>query len=128
MIYGRAEDCAYVIALFSGYEDGIDNGEEYFYTGAGGRDLSGNERTAKQSRDQRLEASSRALAFSCNAKLDNKNGAEATDWRAGVPIRKIRNYKLRSHSKYASIEENRYDCIYKVVKYWPVKCRSGFIV
>ena len=31
-----------------------DNGDEFFYTGSGGRDLSGNKRTAEQSCDQVL--------------------------------------------------------------------------
>ena len=31
-----------------------DNGDEFFYTGSGGRDLSGNKRTAEQSCDQTL--------------------------------------------------------------------------
>lgn len=39
-IHGRSNDCAYSIVLSGGYEDDIDNGEEFLYTGAGGRDLS----------------------------------------------------------------------------------------
>ena len=31
-----------------------DNGDSFFYTGSGGRDLSGNKRTAEQSCDQQL--------------------------------------------------------------------------
>ena len=31
-----------------------DNGKEFYYTGSGGRDLSGNKRTAEQSCDQQL--------------------------------------------------------------------------
>lgn len=31
-----------------------DNGDEFYYTGSGGRDLSGNKRTAEQSCDQKL--------------------------------------------------------------------------
>ncbi|OCT97357.1 hypothetical protein XELAEV_180095806mg, partial [Xenopus laevis] len=31
-----------------------DNGNEFTYTGSGGRDLSGNKRTAEQSCDQKL--------------------------------------------------------------------------
>ena len=31
-------------------------------------------------------------------------------------------------SKYAPKEGNRYDGIYKVVKYWPQKNKDGFIV
>ena len=31
-----------------------DKGDEFYYTGSGGRDLSGNKRTAEQSCDQKL--------------------------------------------------------------------------
>lgn len=40
-IHGRERDCAYSIVLSGGYEDDIDNGDEFMYTGSGGRDLSG---------------------------------------------------------------------------------------
>ena len=56
----------------------------------------------------------RALARNCNAALDEKKGAEAKDWRAGKPVRVVRNCKGRKHSKYAPEEGNRYDGIYKV--------------
>jgi E3 ubiquitin-protein ligase UHRF1 len=38
--------------LAGGYEDDTDDGMEFIYTGSGGRDLSGNKRTAEQSCDQ----------------------------------------------------------------------------
>ena len=53
-IHGRESEGAYSIVLSGGYEDDTDNGEEFSYTGSGGRDLSGNKRTAKQSSDQTL--------------------------------------------------------------------------
>jgi len=57
----------------------------------------------------------RALAKNCNvAKLDSANGAEAKDWRAGKPVRVVRNCKGRKHSAYAPDEGNRYDGLYKV--------------
>ncbi len=40
----------------------------------------------------------------------------------------IRNYKGRKSSEYAPEEGNKYDGIYKVVKYWPEKNKNGFIV
>lgn len=40
-IHGRETDCAYSIVLSGGYEDDVDNGDEFVYTGSGGRDLSG---------------------------------------------------------------------------------------
>jgi E3 ubiquitin-protein ligase UHRF1 len=125
-IHGRADDCAYSIVLSGGYEDDVDNGEEFLYTGSGGRDLSGNKRTAKQSCDQQLTLMNKALALNCNASVNEIKGAEATDWKAGLPIRVVRNFKLAKHSKYAPKDGNRYDGIYKVVKYWPEKGQSGF--
>ena len=40
-IHGRETHCAYSIVLSGGYEDDVDNGDEFMYTGSGGRDLSG---------------------------------------------------------------------------------------
>ena len=54
------------------------------------------------------------MAKNCNAPLDAKNGAEAKDWRAGKPVRVVRNCKGSKHSEYAPKEGNRYDGIYKV--------------
>lgn len=127
-IHGRAEVGAFSIVLSGGYEDDKDNGEEFYYTGSGGRDLSGNKRTAEQSCDQKLTKMNLALARCCAADLDTKKGAEATDWKKGQPIRVVRNCKLAKHSKYAPKEGNRYDGIYKLVKYWPEKGQSGFLV
>lgn len=126
-IHGRASDCAYSLVLSGGYEDDIDNGDEFLYTGSGGRDLSGNKRTVKrQTRDQTLRLMNKALALNCNAKVDSDKGATSKDWKAGIPIRVIRNYKLGQHSRYAPTEGNRYDGIYKIVKYWPEVGRSGY--
>ena len=40
----------------------------------------------------------------------------------------VRNHKGSKTSEYAPEEGNRYDGIYKVVKYWPEKGKTGFIV
>ncbi|KFW12472.1 E3 ubiquitin-protein ligase UHRF1, partial [Eurypyga helias] len=127
-IHGRSNDGAYSLVLAGGYEDDIDHGNSFTYTGSGGRDLSGNKRTAEQSCDQKLTNMNRALALNCSAPIDDKNGAEAKDWRAGKPVRVVRNVKGGKHSKYAPVEGNRYDGIYKVVKYWPETGKSGFLV
>lgn len=127
-IHGRENDCAYSLVLSGGYEDDIDNGDEFLYTGSGGRDLSGNKRTAGQSCDQELLRMNKALALNCNCKLNMVNGAEAKDWKGGIPVRVVRNYKLKKHSKYAPKDGNRYDGIYKVVRYYPQKGKSGFFV
>jgi len=126
-IHGRESDGAYSIVLSGGYEDDIDNGDEFLYTGSGGRDLSGNKRTADQSCDQTLTRLNKALALNCNAPLSTK-GAEATDWKGGKPVRVVRSCKLRKHSQYAPEVGNRYDGLYKVVKYYPERGKSGFIV
>lgn len=53
-IHGRDNEGAYSICLSGGYKDDEDNGDEVYYTGSGGRDLSGNKRTSAQVRDQSL--------------------------------------------------------------------------
>ncbi|ESO96469.1 hypothetical protein LOTGIDRAFT_206317 [Lottia gigantea] len=127
-IHGREDEGAYSIVLSGGYEDDHDDGDKFTYTGSGGRDLSGNKRTAEQSCDQLLTRMNKALAKNCNAPINAKDGAEAKDWKGGKPVRVVRNCKGRKHSKYAPEEGNRYDGIYKMVKYWPEKGKSGFIV
>ncbi|XP_004688931.1 PREDICTED: E3 ubiquitin-protein ligase UHRF1 [Condylura cristata] len=127
-IHGRSNDGAYSLVLAGGYEDDVDHGNFFTYTGSGGRDLSGNKRTAEQSCDQKLTNTNRALALNCSAPINDRKGAEAKDWRAGKPVRVVRNVKGGKHSKYAPAEGNRYDGIYKVVRYWPEKGKSGFLV
>eukprot|EP00092_Neocalanus_flemingeri_P020389 GFUD01022087.1.p1 GENE.GFUD01022087.1~~GFUD01022087.1.p1 ORF type:complete len:755 (-),score=252.74 GFUD01022087.1:131-2395(-) len=128
-IAGSAKIGCPSIVLAGGYEDDQDDGEEFTYTGSGGRDLSGNKRTAEQSSDQKLDRTNAAIAKCCKASFDFKNGGDAAErWKDGKPIRVVRNYKGQKHSKYAPLEGNRYDGIYKVVKYWPEKGKSGFIV
>uniref|UniRef100_A0A7N6BD34 E3 ubiquitin-protein ligase UHRF n=1 Tax=Anabas testudineus TaxID=64144 RepID=A0A7N6BD34_ANATE len=127
-IHGRSNDGAYSLVLAGGYEDDVDDGNEFTYTGSGGRDLSGNKRTAEQSCDQTLTHMNRALALNCNVPVNDKNGAEAKNWKEGKPVRVVRSCKGRKHSKYCPEEGNRYDGIYKVVKYWPDKGKSGFLV
>eukprot|EP00090_Calanus_glacialis_P008127 TRINITY_DN16464_c0_g1_i4.p1 TRINITY_DN16464_c0_g1~~TRINITY_DN16464_c0_g1_i4.p1 ORF type:complete len:757 (-),score=288.61 TRINITY_DN16464_c0_g1_i4:194-2464(-) len=128
-IAGSAKVGCPSLVLAGGYEDDVDNGDEFTYTGSGGRDLSGNKRTAEQSSDQKLERTNAAIAKNCKASFDFKNGGDAGDrWKDGKPIRVVRNYKGQKHSKYAPEEGNRYDGIYKVVKYYPEKGQSGFIV
>ncbi|XP_021488701.1 E3 ubiquitin-protein ligase UHRF1 isoform X2 [Meriones unguiculatus] len=126
-IHGRSNHGAYSLVLAGGYEDDVDNGNFFTYTGSGGRDLSGNKRTAGQSSDQKLTNTNRALALNCYTPI-NEKGAEASDWRQGKPVRVVRNVKGGKHSKFAPAEGNRYDGIYKVVKYWPEKGKSGFLV
>lgn len=67
----------------------------------------------------------RALALNCSAPINDKEGAEAKDWRAGKPVRVVRNVKGGRHSKYAPVDGNRYDGIYKVRKwFFALSCMS----
>ena len=114
-IHGRESEGSYSIVLSGGYEDDEDNGDEFTYSGSGGRDLSGNKRTAKQSYDQKLThmnryrhthneggqgqdvrasdaSSSRALAKNCSASIDDKKGATAKNWREGKPVRVVSSH------------------------------------
>jgi len=128
-IAGTQKEGCPSLVLAGGYEDDEDNGDEFTYTGAGGRDLSGNKRTAAQSFDQKLDRSNAAIAVNCKARFNNKEGGDAGEkWREGKPIRVCRSFKGKKHSKYAPDVGIRYDGIYKVVKYWPQKGDSGFIV
>jgi len=128
-IAGTAKEGCQSIVLAGGYEDDEDNGDSFTYTGSGGRDLSGNKRTAEQSSDQKLDRSNGAIARNCKASFNDKTGGDAGDkWREGKPIRVVRNWKGKKHSEYAPEEGNRYDGIYKVVRYWPSKGKSGFVV
>ncbi|BES92250.1 YDG_SRA [Nesidiocoris tenuis] len=124
-IHGKANIGAFSIVFAGGYE-ADDRGDEFVYTGAGGRDLSGNKRTNKQSCDQTLTRENRALALNCAAKF-NENGAEAKNWQEGKPVRVVRSYKLRKQSQFAPAEGLRYDGVYKVVKYYQAKGESGFL-
>ncbi|CAG8503969.1 12194_t:CDS:2 [Ambispora gerdemannii] len=116
-ISGNQQEGAYSIALSGGYEDDIDWGEAFTYTGCGGRDLKGsranpkNLRTAKQSKDQTMEGLNLALKVSCDT---------------GRPVRVIRGYKL--NSPYAPVSGYRYDGLYRVEKCWEDRGLSGFQV
>ncbi|XP_071804832.1 uncharacterized protein [Asterias amurensis] len=106
-IHGNEEEGCYSLALSGGYEDDLDLGECFTYTGEGGRDLKGtranpkNLRTAPQSRDQRLTRGNLALTRNVEFKR---------------PVRVIRGYKL--DSPYAPEDGYRYDGLYMVEKYW----------
>ena len=78
--------------------------------------------------DQTLTKFNAAIAVSCNAKFNDEEGAESSDWRKGKPIRVCRSFKFKKHSKFAPDVGVRYDGIYKVVKYYPKTGKSGFIV
>ncbi|WAQ82782.1 hypothetical protein PtA15_3A146 [Puccinia triticina] len=105
------------VALSGGYEDDVDLGYAFTFTGSGGRALSGtaekpkNLRTAPQSSDQEFTAMNASLRLSC----DLKNS-----------VRVIRGYK--NHSPFAPDEGYRYDGLYRVEKCWREAGQSGFQV
>ncbi|RHZ83652.1 hypothetical protein Glove_89g81 [Diversispora epigaea] len=111
------EEGAISVALSGGYEDDVDWGDAFTYTGSGGRDLKGtkkrpkNLRTAPQSKNQALTGGNLALKVSCET---------------GNPVRVIRGYKL--NNEYAPKEGYRYDGLYKVEKWWEEIGLSGFRV
>uniref|UniRef100_A0A915JUQ6 YDG domain-containing protein n=1 Tax=Romanomermis culicivorax TaxID=13658 RepID=A0A915JUQ6_ROMCU len=110
-------ESAYSVCLSGGYEDDVDFGTMFTYTGEGGRDLRGtkttpkNLRTAPQSRDQILSKGNAALVKS----IETKN-----------PVRVVRGYKL--NNKYAPETGYRYDGLYTVEKSWQANGLSGFKV
>ncbi|KAG5851443.1 hypothetical protein ANANG_G00093480 [Anguilla anguilla] len=104
-IHGRSSEGAYSLVLAGGYEDDVDYGNEFTYTGSGGRDLSGNKRTAEQSCDQKLTNMNRALALNCS-------GIYRCVRRTGPSVR---------------VELEGRECL-SVAKYWPEKGKSGFLV
>ncbi|VVC31263.1 SRA-YDG,PUA-like domain, partial [Cinara cedri] len=76
--------------------------------------------------NQVLTRSNRALALNCDSEL-NVNGAKAKNWIKGKPVRVIRSSNSK-HSKYAPELGYRYDGLYKVDSYFPVRGLSGYIV
>uniref|UniRef100_A0A8C2WK65 E3 ubiquitin-protein ligase UHRF n=1 Tax=Cyclopterus lumpus TaxID=8103 RepID=A0A8C2WK65_CYCLU len=119
-IHGRSNDGSYSLVLAGGFEDEVDRGDEFTYTGSGGRDLSGN---------KRIGETIQVLITSINNVLVRLNEHHySRNWRAGKPVRVVRSSKGRRISKYAPEEGNRYDGIYKVVKYWPEIGKCGYLV
>ncbi|KAJ1973786.1 hypothetical protein H4R35_003935 [Dimargaris xerosporica] len=119
-IAGTSASGAVSVVLAAGYPEDEDYGDEFIYTGSGGRDLAtGNRRHGVQSFDQELTRFNMALARTCDAKVNEKLGATAKDWRKSRAVRVVRSYKLaKHHPKYAPVEGVRYDGIYRIVKYW----------
>ena len=109
-IAGTEREGCQSIVISGGYEDDVDEGEEFTYTGSGGRDLSGNKRTAEQSSDQTLTKVNAAIAMNCYAEFDAKHGGDAgEDWKKGKEIRVVRgkSKKKKHENKFAPAEGNR---------------------
>ena len=132
-IHANATEGCYSIVTSGGYEDDEDHGDEIIYTGSGGRDLSGNKRTATNTTDQKLTGANKNLTLNCVAhrkcpRCTKDRGCDEcrARWREGKPIRVCRSEKL--HNEFSPAEGLRYDGIYKLVDYWPEKGKAGFIV
>ncbi|KAK7058943.1 hypothetical protein VNI00_001567 [Paramarasmius palmivorus] len=119
---------AYSVALSGGYEDDVDEGYAFTYTGSGGRDLKGtktapkNLRTAPQSFDQSFDDHrNRALKVieGITSKYQPALIFRKVSSETKKPVRVIRGYKL--DSRYAPYEGYRYDGLYVVEKVWMEK-------
>jgi E3 ubiquitin-protein ligase UHRF1 len=135
------------MSLASGYPEDEDYGNWFMYTGSGGKDLkTKNRRTGKQTFDQELTKGNLALAATCdapvptppshsrtrhctNASQISEDGGVAKNWQNSKGIRVVRSDKLRKHHpQFAPELGNRYDGIYKIVRYFPDTSKSGFRV
>ena len=110
-IAGSGKTGAYSIVLSGGYEGDKDEGSMFTYTGSGGRNLTGNKRTAPQSSDQELKGGNLALVINQLRKR---------------PLRVVRGYKARGN--YAPQQGYRYDGLYRLVEVWPEEGPSGFVI
>lgn len=116
-ISGNEHVGCWSIALSGGFDDDVDLGYSFTYTGSGGRDLSGtkaqpkNLRTAPQSRDQEFTSLNLAL----------KRSAET-----GKPVRVIRGFK--NPSPFAPATGYSYSGLYVCRKAWMGVGQAGFKV
>lgn len=116
-ISGNEVEGCWSICLSGGYEDDVDLGDTFTYTGSGGRDLRGtvnnpkNLRTAPQSSDQKWEG---------------KNAALRKSAQTGRPVRVVRGYKAMN--KYAPEEGYVYSGLYRTTHAWMETGKAGFKV
>ena len=103
---------AYSVALNGGYEDDIDEGFRFTFTGEGGRELKKNNlRTAPQSKNQ---------------VLSKRNAALVKSYETGKPVRVVRGFK--GHKQWAPRSGYRYDGLYTVAKWWMDVGLAGYKV
>lgn len=133
-ICGKEKSGASSIVFSCSYPGDIDRGDEIFFTGSGGRNLteSGSRTGMPQTRDQQLKRSNKALAVACFANLNTTTGASAgINWQKGKAVRVLRSGNGRGSDKKSPFLPKigiRYDGIYKVVKYWSESNDIGLIV
>ncbi|CCO36219.1 E3 ubiquitin-protein ligase UHRF1 [Rhizoctonia solani AG-1 IB] len=99
---------AYSVALSGGYDDDIDMGDAFTYTGSGGRDLKG---TAKNPKNLRTAPQSSHQSFNHSFNKALKVSSETRK-----PVRVIRGFKLPG--VYAPETGYRYDGLYIVERAW----------
>ncbi|KAI0711829.1 PUA-like domain-containing protein [Cerioporus squamosus] len=113
-IAGSMETGCYSIVMSGGYEDDVDNGYHFIYTGCGGRDRSDGEkpRDGPQTCDQSFE--------------NSRNASLRLSAKTKKPVRVVRGYK--STSDFAPTRGYRYDGLYVVEEAWLDVGKSGFRV
>ncbi|CAE6490171.1 unnamed protein product [Rhizoctonia solani] len=99
---------AYSVALSGGYDDDVDMGDAFTYTGSGGRDLKG---TAKNPKNLRTAPQSSHQSFEHSFNKALKVSSETRQ-----PVRVIRGFKLPG--VYAPETGYRYDGLYIVERAW----------
>lgn len=132
-IHGKENLGAFSVVFCCGYEDDVDLGDEIYFTGSGGKQSDGNKSRVggPQVKDQELKRCNKALAMNCAAKFSEFGANSGEDWRLGKPVRVLRSGNARGASKrspYLPKLGVRYDGLYKVVKYWPERKVTGFLV
>jgi putative restriction endonuclease len=107
-ISGTKADGCDSIVVSGGYEDDRDEGDEIYYTGAGGNDPA----TGRQIADQTLDQFG--------------NAGLVTSQLRGLPVRVVRG--ARGERAYSPTSGYRYEGLYRVADHWSREGRSGFRV
>ncbi|KAH8094514.1 PUA-like domain-containing protein [Cristinia sonorae] len=113
-IYGPSAHGAYSIVLSGGYEDDVDLGETFTYTGSGGR-----QKTSREGKAIRMGPQIEDQSFK-----HHPNQALLMAMKNNRPIRVVRGFKL--NSIYAPAEGYRYDGLYRVTEAEKAVGKLGF--
>ncbi|RDX46229.1 hypothetical protein OH76DRAFT_1386788 [Lentinus brumalis] len=113
-IAGDMKAGCYSVVMSGGYEDDVDMGYNFIYTGCGGRDRTDGEKP-------------RDGPQTCDQTFDNKRNASLrVSASTKKPVRVIRGYM--STSDFAPTKGYRYDGLYVVEEAWLDVGKSGFRV
>ncbi|KAL4250953.1 hypothetical protein ABKN59_005245 [Abortiporus biennis] len=112
-IYGTRDEGARSVCLSGGYEDDVDEGDTFTYTGCGGRDL-------EKPNGKKLRVGPQAVDQSFDHKY---NAALRLSSKTRNPVRVVRGFKL--DSVFAPAKGYRYDGLYVVEKAWMDVGQSG---